>query len=46
MYQYPTYDMHFVHRKNDSISEVSFGNLYIFERKHVLQMFFFNLVER
>ena len=40
MVQYPVYDMH---HKNELISEVSFGNLYIFKRSHVLQMFFFNL---
>ena len=46
MYQYPIYDMHFVHRKkNELISEVSFENLYRFNRKHVLQILFFNLVE-
>ena len=31
--------------KDELISEVSFGILYIFKRKHVLHMFFFNLGE-
>ena len=42
MYQYPTCDMHFVHRKNELISGISFGILYIFKRYFFLQMFFFN----
>ena len=37
--------MHFVHRKRLVDSEISFGILYIFKLKNVLQMFF-NLVER
>ena len=39
-------DMHFVHHKRWVDVWDSFGILYIFKRKNVLQMFFFNLGER
>ena len=45
MYQYPTCDMHFVIVKDELISEISFGILYIFKRYNVFQKFSFNLVE-
>ena len=46
MYLYPTCDMHFVYRKDELISEISFGVLYIFKRLNVLQIFFLYLIER
>ena len=45
MCQYPTCDMHFVHRKDELLSEIYFGILLICKRYNILQMFFFNLVE-
>ena len=47
MYQYPTCDMHFVHRKRwVDFWDVFRNFLFIFKRWNVLQMFFFNLVVR
>ena len=45
MNQYPASDMHFVHRKDELISELSSGMLYILKRLIVFQSFFFNLVD-
>ena len=45
MYQYPTCDMHFVQRKRCVEYWAFFRNSLHFKRQHILQMFFFNLVE-
>ena len=47
MYQYPTCDICILCIvKDEWISEILFEILCIFKRWNVLQMFFFNLVER
>ena len=46
MYQYPTCDMQFVHRKRLVDFWDFFRNSLHVSAKNVLQIFFFNLVER